>query len=220
MTNYESYDLTLVHPSRILIFGPSGSGKTTFVENLLYYMKDMFGFIFDRIIYFSGQSFPKFNRIHGREIEMLTEIDEKFLEDIDETKKNLLIIDDNMHRIGNDIVFSDLFTMKSRHRNITVILLVQNLFPKSKYMRDISANANYLTLMNNPRELHPVNTLNTQIYGKKSQFLKDAYSDATSSSPFSYLFLDFNQTTNDKLRTRTNIFPNEQQIAYIKVPEI
>ena len=61
-------DLTLKHPRRFIIYGPSGSGKTTFVEKLLYFMRELFGFYFDDIIYCFGQSFPEFNSIHGIKI--------------------------------------------------------------------------------------------------------------------------------------------------------
>ena len=70
----EVYDVTLKHPSRIIIFGPSGSGKTKFVEKLMYYMKDLFGYNFDRIIYYSGESFPDIDKIHGILIEKVNSI--------------------------------------------------------------------------------------------------------------------------------------------------
>ena len=58
--NLKLYDLTLKHPSRIIIYGPSGSGKSTFIEKLLYFMFEMFGFYFDTVIYCSGQAFQIF----------------------------------------------------------------------------------------------------------------------------------------------------------------
>ena len=215
----EVYDVTLKHPSRIIIFGPSGSGKTKFVEKLLYYMKDLFGYNFDRIIYYSGESFPDIDKIHGILIEKVHNLPENFVDYLDESKRNILIIDDNMHRIGNDIKFSDLFTMKSRHRNITVIMIVQNLFPRAKFMRDISTNANYIVLMSNPREKHQINVLNNQVCGKNSHFIREAFDDATENKPYRYLLLDFNQTTPEELRVRTNIFPNEEHIVYAKSPK-
>ena len=63
--NMKFYDLTLNHPSRIIIYGPSGSGKSTFIEKLLYFMFELFGFYFDNIIYCSGQGFPNFDSVHG-----------------------------------------------------------------------------------------------------------------------------------------------------------
>ena len=50
--------------------------------------------------------------------------------------------------------------------------------------------------------------------GKVKQFL-EIFADATSKN-YGYLHCDFTQGTPDKLRFRTNIFPNEQpMIAYV-----
>lgn len=213
----KTYDLTLKHPRRMIVYGPSGSGKSTFVENLMYFMKDIFGFYFDNIIYCSGQSFPAFDSIHGISMNKVNNISLTDLQQIDCNKKHLLIIDDQMHNVVNDIFISDLFTKYSHHKNIFVILLVQNLFPKSKYMRDISSNSTYIVLMSNPRETLQIKTLSSQIGGAKSRYIFDAYNDATKNKPFSYLFLDFDQHTSDEVRVRNNIFPNEETYIYRKI---
>ena len=212
------FDLTLKHPRRFIIYGPSGSGKSTFVEKLLLHMKELFGFNFDKIIYSSGQAFPNFDSIHGIKINKYNKIDEDLLENLSPLNKNLIIIDDNMHTVANDILISDLFTKISHHKNISVILLVQNLFPKSKYMRDLSSNSTYLILMSNPRETLQIKTLSAQIDGANNNFILKCFNEATKNKPFSYLFLDFDQNTPDEIRVRTNIFPDEEQFAFIKVP--
>jgi hypothetical protein len=214
----KSFDLTLKHPRRMIIYGPSGSGKTTFVEKILLYMKELFGFYFDRIYYCSGQGFPAINSIHGIKINKLDLIDKNFINEINPKNNTLLVIDDNMHQVANDLLVSDLFTKISHHKNITVILLVQNLFPKSKYMRDISSNSTYIVLMSNPRETLQIKTLSSQIDGANSNFILNCYKEATKGKPFGYLFLDFDQNTPVEVRVRTNIFPNEDQYAFIKVP--
>ena len=213
-------DLTLKHPSKILIYGPSNSGKSTFVEKLLLYMKELFDIYFDKIFYISENYFPKFQYIHGRFINKLKDINKEFLDKLDNNQNKLIIIDDKMHSATNDILISDLFTKLSHHKNITVIMLVQNLFPKSKYMRDISTNSTYIVLMSNPRETLQIKTLSSQIDGTNSNFIFNCYKDATKDKPFSYLFLDFDQNTPENVRVRTNIFPNEEQSAYVKLSQI
>ena len=212
-----SYDLSLKHPSRMIIYGPSGSGKTSFIEKMLFSMKELFGFYFDRIIYYSGQSFPRFNYIHGISIEKTSSFNQDNLNTINNLMNNLIIIDDNMRQVTNDLLISDLFTKLSHHLNITVVLLVQNLFPKSKFMRDISLNSTYLVLMSNPREKLQIKILSSQIDGSDNLFILKAFLEATKNKPFSYLFLDFDQNTPEEVRVRTNIFPNEEQIAFVKV---
>ena len=46
----------------------------------------------------------------------------------------------------------DLFTKGSHQRNISVILLTQNLFHQGRYCRDISLNSKYLVLLKNVRD--------------------------------------------------------------------
>jgi hypothetical protein len=46
--------------------------------------------------------------------------------------------------------FADLFTKGSHHRNISIIYLNQNLFPKIEACRDKAVNTQYLVLFNNP----------------------------------------------------------------------
>ena len=53
---------------------------------------------------------------------------------------NIIILDDLMAEATDSLAVSRLFT-QGRHRNASVILLQQNMFPKGKYITDISRNA-------------------------------------------------------------------------------
>ena len=64
---------------------------------------------------------------------------------------NNIILDDLMAETADSPVVSPLFT-QGRHRNATVILLLQNRFPKGKYNTDISRNAQYLALFRSPSD--------------------------------------------------------------------
>ena len=57
-----------------------------------------------------------------------------------------MIIDDLLNDVYSKEV-CDLFTRGSHHTNISVILMTQNLFHKSRYCRDISLNAYYLVAL-------------------------------------------------------------------------
>jgi hypothetical protein len=196
----EYYDLRFLPGTRFIIIGPSGSGKTEFVMKLLRYQKIMFKNSFSRVVYIYGQSEPEttnFPDINFEKIYGIENIEEK-IESFDSTQNNGLILDDVMNEVGDQKIISDLFTKISRHKNITVFLLLQNLFPKGKYFVDISRNANYIVLMTNPRDISQIKTLEQQIFGKSSSFLLKSYIDAIRNKPFGYLFLDFNQTTSEK----------------------
>ena len=202
------YDIRFETPSRWIIFGCSGSGKTTFIINLLKSAK-LFKNKFNRIVWCTGSVKPKFKKINGIKIDYSKIISEKLINSFKKNQNNLIILDDNMHEFMNDILISDLFTKFSHHKNITVMMLIQNLFPKSKFNRDISLNSNYIVLMKNPRDIQQIKLLANQICGGKDNYIFDAYKDATNNFPYSYLMIDLNQQTPFKLRVRTNVLQTE-----------
>ena len=102
----------------------------------------------------------------------------------------------------------DLFTKISHHRNISVILITQNLFHQGKFFRDISLNAKHIVVFENVRDRKQFSHLARQVLPHDSKGLSDAYLNATE-EPLGYLVLDLSQDTNDRLRLRTCIFPEE-----------
>ena len=126
-----------------------------------------------------------------------------------------------MHRAANDIEISELFTKRSNHRNTTIILLLQNLFPKSKYMTDIKRNATYIFLMSNPSDENSIRVFSQQFDPQNPQFLYSAFIDATKNKPFSYLLVDMHQQQAKELRVRSNLGINVSAdiFVYIKIQE-
>ena len=121
-----------------------------------------------------------------------------------------------LHILLNDVYskqLCDLFTKGSHHRNISVIMITQNLFHQVRYYRDISLNAKYLVLLKNVSDKNRFMFLARQVYPENSASLNKAYLDATQ-RPHGNLFLDLTQDTDDSLRVRTDIFPTEQTIVY------
>jgi hypothetical protein len=126
----------------------------------------------------------------------------------------LYIIDDLMHDSLNDNRVSGLFTKDSHHSNISVILISQNVFYQSRFSRTISLNAKYIVCFRNLRDRSQFRHLASQVYPENPAALTKVYREATS-KPFTYLLLDFAQETNDLLRFRTNIFPDEINEVYV-----
>ena len=109
---------------------------------------------------------------------------------------------------------ANMFTKGSHHRNISVVFLAQNLFPKNKFARTMSLNAHYMVLFKNPRDVSQFANLARQMYPKSSQFAVEAYRDATR-EPYSYLLVDLRPDQDEELRLRTNIFPGETHYVYV-----
>lgn len=126
----------------------------------------------------------------------------------------LIILDDLMQECGDANELVNLFTKGSHHKNISVIMIVQNIFHQGKAMRSISLNTHYMVLFKNPRDAGQIRHLAAQLFPGKVQYLVDAYKQATS-VPHGYLLLDFRQSTADNLRVLSGILPGEEGYYYV-----
>ena len=86
-------------------------------------------------------------------------------------------------------------------------------------MRTLSLNSHYIILFKNPRDSLQICTLARQMYPGKSKFLVEAFNDATRQA-YGYLLLDLKPTTEDRLRIRTGILPDNIQIVYTENDDV
>ena len=199
------------HPCNTLVVGMTGSGKTQLVIRILKNFEKIFYNMNKRIInilWCYGQIHSLINfkfrnevlikYIHGLPNEDLLK---KF-------KPDIVIIDDLMNEMNKDKAFENIFIKKSHHSNISTFFLVQNLFYNSKSMRTISLNCHYMILMKNPRDKSQIFSLARQIYPTNTNFLIEAYNNATEKA-FGYIQIDLTPDTPEILRIRTNITPEE-----------
>jgi len=141
--------------------------------------------------------------------------DDNFFKANTRGKPSLIVLDDLLQTAYSEGV-SVLFTRGSHHRNISVILITQNLFHQARHARDISLNAKYIILLKNVRDKAQFTHLARQVLPEDSQGLFEAYLKATQ-RPHGYLVLYLAQDT-DRVRFRTNIFPCEYPpIVYAKI---
>jgi len=122
-------------------------------------------------------------------------------------KTCLIILDDLLNEVYSKDV-CDLFTKGSHHRNISLILITQNLFHQGRFCRDISLNAKYSVSLKNVRDKSRFQYLARQVHPEDSDSLYKSYLEATKRA-HGYLILDFAQDTDDRLRYRTNVFADE-----------
>ena len=201
--------LPFMHPSSIVISGPSGSGKTVFMRRLLT-CKMIHPFP-TRIMIVYGEWQKEYETLQEQfaNIEFIKgPLMEGLHEKFDPTEKNILILDDQMGEIENSKELVKLFTQGSHHRNLTVVLLLQNFFQKGKSIRTATLNAKYIVLFKNPRDKVQATVLGRQMYPFKGEAFISALEDATL-APFSYLVIDLLPRTADEYRLRTNIFPDD-----------
>ena len=132
---------------------------------------------------------------------------------LEPSDRHLLILEDQMSEASNRKSLGNLFTKGSHHRNVTILYLVQNMFDKGRSSRTVSLNSHYTVLFRNLRDQSQFQTMARQILPKKSDWLIDAYADATV-RPFGYLVIDNSPQCDPIFRFRTNIFRGELPTVY------
>ena len=202
-------------PCSIIIGGPSQSGKTQFVYQLI--KSQLISPPVSKVIIFYAEWQPLYDLIHKEShipVEFYKGFQESVIETLTGLEPTLIIIDDLMDMIPKTPSITHLFTKTVHHRNLCVVLIVQNLF--EKYLRTLSLNAQYIVVYKSVRGAQQIHYLGTQL--GCASFLSEIYRDATI-NPYSYLLIDLHPATPDQLRYRTNIFAENgdlNQQAYIR----
>ena len=110
------------------------------------------------------------------------------LSDIDPKINNIIILDDLMDLAVNSPIISKMF-MQVRHRNASVILLLQNAFPKCKHNTSISRNAQYMALFRCPADRRQIGIMAERMFDKQKPVFMQIYNDMTV-KPYSYVLVD------------------------------
>jgi hypothetical protein len=210
--------------SSILMSGPSGCGKSTLATKLITYAAAMFDIPPVDVWWAYGEYTSQLDSLpgHVKLVHGMPNFDDL---GCDATRHKLLIIDDLMAESASSTGTTTNSTRGCHHRMITQVQLVQNLFYKSQ--RTSRINSAYLFLLKSPQDIVSqivhfyifyrvkhynfqlqVETLNRSMYSKRGRILQEAYQDATR-EPFGYLCLYLDQRTDERLRLRTNIFPDD-----------
>ena len=197
------------HPFTCMVAGPTQSGKTYFTMKLLENLSSMVTPLPKRVIWCYGQYHDGLNSLPD-----FVEISEGLSALEEEGDGALVILDDLMYEAGEAKEVANLFTRGSHHRNMSVIMIVQNIFHQGKVMRSISLNTHYMVLFKNPRDVGQIKYLASQLFPGKIKFLEDAYKQATA-NPHGYLLLDFTQTTSDHERVSSGVLPGEEGYYYV-----
>jgi Cdc6-like AAA superfamily ATPase len=196
----------LRHPFTCLIAGPSGSGKTVLTRNLIqeYLKTTTIKKPSVNVLWVHGQQQaiykkPFQNNVNIEYLESLPSNSQ-----ITDFKTDFIVVDDLMTELGDSKRLSEMFTKLSHHLNFSIIFIVQNLFYKSKEMRNISTNAHYVFLMKNRRDVKQIEYFARQAYSQNSKEFMKVYMKATK-EPFSYLLVDNKQETPEAYRLRLEL---------------
>ena len=135
------------------VVGPTSCGKTHFVRQVLD-TPELKPFHVEWYYNQPQDEYEAYASKRGRlrMIKGLPDYNVDNLHDLNRTRKNVVIvIDDLMEEAKDSKLVSKLFT-QCRHRNVSVILILQNAFPKWKYNNEISRNTMYMILFRSPAD--------------------------------------------------------------------
>lgn len=201
-------------PTSIVVAGSSGSGKTTFVKKLLENANEMFTEKIDHICYYYNiwqETYEDMEKLMNIDFHqgLPTEID---LKQMDSKTHKIIVLDDLQHAISKSLLCQLLLTQISHHKKVTVIYILQNFYYKN--LRDLTLSTHVCVLCRSLRDLQQIRTLARQT--QLGQTLVKAYEDCTS-VPYGYLVVDMSpHNIEPNYRLRTNIFPDEYTIVYLK----
>lgn len=190
-------------PTSMILVGPSMCGKSTFIKNLIVQRDKIIDGDIKKVYYCCpNKNYAPIEIMAMNDVEVI-----EGLPDVQDLSTNsLLILDDFMLHLDKRI--AEIFTVSCHHKNITVVLAVQNLYNRScPWMRDISLNTQQIVIFRTLRELAQLNIFFHQISPHNHKNLVTLYKEATL-EPYTYLIFDFAQKCNNLLRIKTNIFNN------------
>lgn len=208
------FDIQFRSPSTFILAASSGAGKTSFAFELLRNAEELFTNpgCTDNVVFYYREWQPLYDK--ANEQNLVTEWINKMptYEDVKERTLafretgSVVLCDDYGDEVNQDI--AKIFTTGSSHLNLVFILMVQNLFQKNPFYRDISLNATYIVLFKNPRDLSQVGYYGRQFTPGLSKQLVQLFKTATE-KPNSYVVFDHRQNTCDFLRIRSHVLPHE-----------
>ena len=145
------------------------------------------------------------------------------LEDINDKVHNLWVLDDLMDEAVQSPIISQLFT-RGRHRNLNLILLLQNMFPKEKFNTNISGNAQYMVLFRSTSDRKQMDIVAERIFAKDRPKFMSVYMKETE-KPYGYIILDNHPQTTSEKQVVANVFGNCYAYPHIttsrhSVPEV
>ena len=209
------------HLFSLLCIAPSQAGKTYLIRQILEKNRITYPepkkTIRIRWYYRQWQSvYEDMQKILGNKIKFCQGLPKykDDLSDIDPRYNNIIALDDLMDLAKDSPIVAKLFT-QGRHRNASVILLLQNAFPKGKYNTDISPrNAQYIIVFGSPSDRKQIGIVAERVFDKNRNVFMEAYNKITS-VPYRYVVIDNKPGTSADRQVLTDIFGSCQAYPFI-----
>lgn len=204
------FDTRFQHPFSMLVAGASGTGKTRYVKELLSRVHPPFR----SVTWFYSEWQPEYAEGFPAHVEFVRGLPPNLMETLmEKPAPRCAVFDDLMMQCAASSTVAELFVQKRHHADLSVILVLQNLYVQGKEMRNIHLNTQYLTLFSSPRDKSQLYHFARQVEPTRSKFVMEAYRDATS-KPYGHLLIDLKPRTPEELRYRSQSLSSDEQTVY------
>lgn len=216
---YEEFDARLQFPFSAICSGPSLSGKTTFITSLLDRTEDLISERIDSVVWFYGVKTPALSTLEAKyhrdwfTCQPGLPDTENLEQYVERGKRGLFVLDDLADAVSNSPFITTLLNNYVHHKNISVILVLQDLFCPGKYRASFLKSVHYLVLFKNPLNNTASKIIAQRFMPSNIKAFTDIYNEVFK-APYSYLLIDGHQKTSNYLRLKTDIF-NIGQTVYI-----
>ena len=207
----------IITPATVVIFGSSGSGKTCLTSEIIKHRDYCFDKPVQRIYFFYACYQKQYqeleNQIPHINFFNCLPTEEHINELSDINSHDLIVLDDWGQECARNQVVLSLFVRDCHHKNISLILLTQQLYHPGACRRTQSVNTTCNIFMRNPAGSDQINIFSRQRFPGKSKEFIATYEKVTR-KPFSYLIVDSHSKTDPQISIRTGLFPGDDIIVY------
>ena len=124
----------------MIVSGPSSSGKTVFTKQVLNKSDKQF----EKIYWFYSEWQDGYKDCPG--ISFVSGMPSSLDAYLELNGPKAMVFDDMMMQCANSELIAQAFTQKRHHQNLSVILILQNLYCQGKVMRNVHLNTEYVVL--------------------------------------------------------------------------
>jgi ABC-type iron transport system FetAB ATPase subunit len=207
-------DARFQHPFSMICAGPSFSGKSTYVRNLLIHANRLINTHIDYVVIFSGSNDKSLKNIDTSfKITFVEGLPENLDDFIQPNMHGIFILDDLESKASASQDILDIFTSKCHHENVSIVLVLQNLYNKGSRRIGFLRNCHYLVLFQSPLD----QTVNYIVASRLHPMKRKAVVNLifTVLERYRYILLDGRQDTNPAARFRTDIFNPLYQRCFV-----
>ena len=210
----------LQHPTQCLVGGATKTGKTTLVQKILLNRHALFNVPIKNVYWYYTmpksvesirQSLPDVNFVQGTPTH-------NTIAELNIQEPTIMVMDDMQEMVSNGKaslnVVKNIFTRESHHGNLSVIMLVQDLFEKN--MQQLARSAENTFVMANSAYGTFLRSLALRALPSGGfSFLQWAFDRIKQRGPYGYLLVSTGNVSPCE-RARTSIFPGEPNTFFVQ----